>query len=441
MPTLRLFASAREAAGVARVDLEGATVADVLAEARSRYGERFASVLATSRVWVNGQPADDATPLSGFDVVAVLPPVSGGAATPEAPRQSRAAARPGRDGGGVGVTRPPQSVSRRERPPRVPSPERTVDAPFLRLVPPPAPDLAPSPRRLRHPAAPTPPAGPALARAVPDAVPQPVLRSTEPSADGSVAATPKPGPPLAVVPKSSRPHGRLGLAWAVLVTAAVALGPGWLAALLAVAAFVAASQTATVWVRRSERPLPAFAAATAAALPVAAMSGVAAMNVVVVVALSATLAARLAWPTKAPCRDVALTVVIGLAVGLAAASPVLLREINVQAPLFLLAIAAAYDAGAYLVGTGASSAWEGPAAGIAAVIPLTMFAGLMLVPPFGGGAPLLLGALGALLAPIGPVAGSALLGDATANAPGLRRLDSLLVLGPVWAWCAAGLLL
>jgi hypothetical protein len=243
------------------------------------------------------------------------------------------------------------------------------------------------------------------------------------------------------VPKTSRPHGRLGLAWAVVLTAVTVLGPAWLAAWMAVAAFVAASQVTMVWLARNERPLPAFAAATAGALPLAAMSGVPTMNAVVVVALVATLGARLAAPTKAPSRDAALTLAVGVAVGLAAASPVLLREINVQAPLFLLAIAATYDAGAYLVGTGASSAWEGPAAGVAAVIPLTMFAGVVLVPPFAGAVPLLLGALGALLAPIGPVAGSALLGDATANAPALRRLDSLLVLGPLWAWCAAAFLL
>jgi molybdopterin converting factor small subunit len=35
-------------------------------------------VLATSRVWVNGEPAERATPVGDGDEVAVLPPVSGG---------------------------------------------------------------------------------------------------------------------------------------------------------------------------------------------------------------------------------------------------------------------------------------------------------------------------------------------------------------------------
>ena len=250
----------------------------------------------------------------------------------------------------------------------------------------------------------------------------------------------KPAAPLAVVHQSTRPHGRLGVAWAVVTAGALVAGPGWLSLWLAVIAFVAASQTAIVWRKRGERPLPAFAAATAAALPLTAATGLDHMNMVVAGAVVLTLVARMAAPTKAPGRDVGLTLIIGFSIGMAAAAPVLLRSINISSALYLLACAALYDAGAYLVGTGASSAWEGPAAGVVALLPLTMAAAVVLVPPFHGGAPLLLGALAAVLAPFGPLAGSALLGDRTAYAPGLRRLDSLLVMGPIWAWCAAALL-
>ncbi|HZT65227.1 MAG TPA: MoaD/ThiS family protein [Acidimicrobiales bacterium] len=78
MPTLRLFAAAREAAGTARDELPGHTVAAVLEAASSRYGDRFEQVLSTSRVWVNGSPAEPTTPVGDADEVAVLPPVSGG---------------------------------------------------------------------------------------------------------------------------------------------------------------------------------------------------------------------------------------------------------------------------------------------------------------------------------------------------------------------------
>jgi sulfur-carrier protein len=78
MARLRLFASAREAAGTGRDVVDGVTVADVLAEAVNRYGRGFADVLSTARVWVNGEPADATTIVGDTDEVAVLPPVSGG---------------------------------------------------------------------------------------------------------------------------------------------------------------------------------------------------------------------------------------------------------------------------------------------------------------------------------------------------------------------------
>ncbi len=78
MAVLRLFAAAREAAGTGRDDVPGATVDDVLAAACARYGERFAAVLADSRVWLNGEPVVGTEAVGPADEVAVLPPVSGG---------------------------------------------------------------------------------------------------------------------------------------------------------------------------------------------------------------------------------------------------------------------------------------------------------------------------------------------------------------------------
>ena len=80
---LLLFAGAREAAGCSRDEFDlqdGVRLDALLARAIERYGEGFASVLGTSRVWINGdEPAEDlATVLAPDDEVAVLPPVSGG---------------------------------------------------------------------------------------------------------------------------------------------------------------------------------------------------------------------------------------------------------------------------------------------------------------------------------------------------------------------------
>lgn len=79
---VRLFASYREAAGVGRIDLElppGATVRDAIAEIARRHPlitEGRSVVIAKNREYVG---ADE--PLADGDEVALIPPVSGGAAT------------------------------------------------------------------------------------------------------------------------------------------------------------------------------------------------------------------------------------------------------------------------------------------------------------------------------------------------------------------------
>jgi sulfur-carrier protein len=78
MAVLRLFAQAREAAGRARDTVDGATVAEVLAAARARYGDGFAALLPNCRIWLNGEPAHGGDPVKADDEIAVLPPVSGG---------------------------------------------------------------------------------------------------------------------------------------------------------------------------------------------------------------------------------------------------------------------------------------------------------------------------------------------------------------------------
>lgn len=78
MPVVRLFAQAREAAGTGSEVLDGDSVAAVLDNARARWGDGFAAVLTTCRVWVNGEPAALTDVVRDGDEVAILPPVSGG---------------------------------------------------------------------------------------------------------------------------------------------------------------------------------------------------------------------------------------------------------------------------------------------------------------------------------------------------------------------------
>ncbi len=78
MAHLLLFASARQAAGTASREIQGSTVDEVLSTAVLEFGNEFAKVLGTCRVWLNGEEAIGAAVVGDADEVAVLPPVSGG---------------------------------------------------------------------------------------------------------------------------------------------------------------------------------------------------------------------------------------------------------------------------------------------------------------------------------------------------------------------------
>lgn len=76
--TVRMFALAREVAGTGSVVIDGTTVAEVLDQAVVQFGQKFAEVLSSSKVWLNGEEVTLEHPVSNNDEVAVLPPVSGG---------------------------------------------------------------------------------------------------------------------------------------------------------------------------------------------------------------------------------------------------------------------------------------------------------------------------------------------------------------------------
>ena len=78
MARLLLFAAARDAAGCRTVEIDADTVGTVLDEAVNRFGDHFAAILAHSKVWVDGEPAERSEPVTESSEVAVLPPVSGG---------------------------------------------------------------------------------------------------------------------------------------------------------------------------------------------------------------------------------------------------------------------------------------------------------------------------------------------------------------------------
>lgn len=227
------------------------------------------------------------------------------------------------------------------------------------------------------------------------------------------------------------PRVRLGVAWLAGTVVACVLSPLLLALVLAVAAALAADELLTLHGHRAavgllEDPVRLSTLLVAAALPLGASQGVdtlaAACAGGVVLAIVAT-GGRAVGP-----------LFLALTVGLAAASPVLLHRLGTAAALFLLLFVAVYDAGDFLIGTGAHASWEGPAAG-AATVAVVAFGGLVVAPP-----PLeergvvALAATVAVLAPLGPLVASVLIGDGATRARFVRRIDSLLVAGPVAAY-------
>ena len=79
MATLRFFASVREAAsGERKITMEGETVGQVIDAACDKFGDHFAALIPTCKIWVNGEPAERDTTIGSTDEVAILPPVSGG---------------------------------------------------------------------------------------------------------------------------------------------------------------------------------------------------------------------------------------------------------------------------------------------------------------------------------------------------------------------------
>jgi sulfur-carrier protein len=232
------------------------------------------------------------------------------------------------------------------------------------------------------------------------------------------------------------PRIRLGLLWFVVLLAAVALGPWPLAVVMALVAGAAASQTAAAW-RRAGLPANAPVAGLAAlGMPMAAALGTASLGlasvVVAVLALVTAAASRRNRRRHRVWAMAGLTLRCGFPVGLAAASLVIIRHQEIGAAVSLVLLVSAYDLGDFLVGTDAATTIEGPVAGIVAALVVAFTLGVFAVPPFVVSSALIFGGLAAVLFPLGQLLATELLPAAAARAQALRRLDSLLLVAPIW---------
>jgi hypothetical protein len=241
--------------------------------------------------------------------------------------------------------------------------------------------------------------------------------------------------PIAVVYDIEPPHVRLGMAWFAVAVAGLVLGVYTTALVYGVTAAIAAAQTARAWRRvkrdRPERPVEAVAAAGAIALPIAASLSTPLLGLT----LLGVVALCLFNVTGGPLAGIR-TLQCAVWPGAAAAAVVVSYRFEPWSAAALVAVVSAYEIGDYIVGSGASNAIEGPVAGAAAVLVVQFGISAIGLPPFELPQGLGFAALAAVLCPLGQLAASLVLPSRRAPASALRRLDSLLLLGPVWAWLA-----
>lgn len=273
----------------------------------------------------------------------------------------------------------------------------------------------------------------------PGVPPPPVL--DRPSGGHPAPPSPRPRSPridrrrLAVVYDVDGPRVRLGLAWFVGVLVATAAGPLAIAAVFAVAAGFAARQVVRAW---GSVPWQADVAAGLGAVPVlAALLGTPALVGAVVLALVVAVGAAF-HPDGArmpgAAGRLAAAGILGLSVvpALTGGTVVVVRSESVVVAVVLLLVASAYEMGDYIVGSGSSNPIEGPLAGVTTATLVALPLALVLVEPYNAGGLPLLG-FTAMVCPLGQVVASAVLPGAGAHAPALRRIDTLIVLAPLFA--------
>jgi hypothetical protein len=219
----------------------------------------------------------------------------------------------------------------------------------------------------------------------------------------------------------------------------VLVGPISAALIYGVAAGWAARQVVRAW---GSVAWQADVAIALGAVPVLAALGgirvlIAALCVGVLVAIGAACAPGGERLAGRGGRVAALGILLlAIVPSAGAASMVLVRGDSRASAVVLLLLVSAYETGDFVVGSGASNSLEGPLAGITTTLLVGVPLAMLLVAPFNdAGAPLL--AFAAAACPLGQIAASGLLPDAGAPAPALRRIDTLLVLGPLWVAASA----
>ena len=241
---------------------------------------------------------------------------------------------------------------------------------------------------------------------------------------------PTPYERLAYLPQSDGPHVLLGVGWFMLVVGAATIGRYGICVLFAAIGGIAAMQTARSWMAQGRDADRILAAAAVVAMSVAGLLSAVAVLVVAVVALIATVVTDVLSSRRA----IVATVRAWLPIGICTGACVVIARADMGAFVILFVLISVFEVGNYIVGTDATSVFEGPIAGMAAVLVITFAEAVFQLGPFDDRAAWVFGAVIAVLAPLGSPVASAIAPTARAAGPALRRLDAWLIVAPVWAW-------
>jgi hypothetical protein len=238
------------------------------------------------------------------------------------------------------------------------------------------------------------------------------------------------------------PKVSLGVAWFVVLMAAAYLEPRLLLAVLVPLATVAAYQIGHAWSLQelTDRRLGAAVGCvvTAAAwfgpvgLGLACVLGTATLVGYAYIVGEAVLDVGTTPAGGERLRFAELVVRAALPGAVAAGSLSILAVEETSAFVAVVLLVSAYEIGDFLVGSGSANGLEGPIAGLVAMAVVSVGLYLVLPDPFTNATLPLFAAVVALGAPLGQIAGSALLPRGDMWAPALRRLDSYLLVAPLW---------
>ncbi|MBU6329590.1 MAG: hypothetical protein KGR18_06520 [Acidobacteria bacterium] len=238
------------------------------------------------------------------------------------------------------------------------------------------------------------------------------------------------------MPESRGREVLLGIAWFLGFILCAFIGPVVLAVLISALCSVAALQSVRSWRQHRVEVDRNVAAILPAAAGLSALIGVALAGFVLAFGAVAAVVVALG----APGRSVSVlaragtTLRCALLPAITAISMVSMSRTSMSALLVLLVLVSAYETGNHLIGTGAGSVFEGPVAGIVAVLVLTFTESTFQFGPFSSHSAWLFGGLVAVLAPLGVPLAAALVPRAGEVGAALRRLDSWLLVAPAWCW-------